>query len=177
MVSMISPLNTIELPRYACQRCGHVWYPRRPEQPTICPNCKSRLWQTARSEQGIERRVRQYECSQIVRSAVRSGELVKPGVCPSCGSDVVQGHHDDYSKPLDVRWVCPVCHAAIRFGESRIQALCPECGQRMVRAGRVKVGENIKQQWKCTNDACGRRTLNPQEDVHATTTIAIEQNA
>lgn len=29
-----------------------------------------------------------------------------------CGSRNAQAHHDDYSRPLDVTWLCPSCHAA-----------------------------------------------------------------
>ena len=32
--------------------------------------------------------------------------------CENCGADDVHAHHDDYSRPLDVRWLCPLCHKA-----------------------------------------------------------------
>lgn len=41
-----------------------------------------------------------------VKRAIRSGKLI-PGPCEECGATVrVQAHHDDYSRPLDVRWFC-----------------------------------------------------------------------
>ena len=30
--------------------------------------------------------------------------------CERCGSTNAQLHHDDYERPLDVRWLCPACH-------------------------------------------------------------------
>ena len=42
-------------------------------------------------------------------NAIRSGKLIK-GPCEVCGSLVVDAHHDDYSKPLEVRWLCRVHH-------------------------------------------------------------------
>lgn len=48
--------------------------------------------------------------SQAVNYAVRRGYLVKQP-CEVCGAtDRVHGHHDDYSKPLDVRWLCVKHH-------------------------------------------------------------------
>lgn len=41
----------------------------------------------------------------IVAEAIKHGELVR-GLCEVCGSTNVDAHHDDYSKPLDVRWLC-----------------------------------------------------------------------
>lgn len=40
-----------------------------------------------------------------VAKAVASGKLV-PNPCEICGDTSVQAHHDDYSRPTDVRWLC-----------------------------------------------------------------------
>ena len=50
-------------------------------------------------------------CQNSVNNAIRDGKLMKQP-CEVCGSTAkVHGHHDDYSKPLDVRWLCPKHHA------------------------------------------------------------------
>lgn len=53
-----------------------------------------------------------------MEAAIGRGDLVNPGKCSACGSmerfadgrTGIQGHHDDYNKPLDVRWLCQGCH-------------------------------------------------------------------
>lgn len=45
-----------------------------------------------------------------VHAAVRRGELVRQP-CP-CGNVKSQAHHHDYSKPLEVEWMCRACHDA-----------------------------------------------------------------
>lgn len=48
------------------------------------------------------------------RAAVAKGQLVKPSECSACHlAKPVEAHHHDYSKPLDVQWVCRTCHARI----------------------------------------------------------------
>lgn len=48
----------------------------------------------------------------MVGNAVRDGRLEKPDYCSDCGlaHSMIHGHHDDYAKPLEVRWLCPACH-------------------------------------------------------------------
>lgn len=42
--------------------------------------------------------------------AIRAGKLIQ-GACENCGSTkYINAHHDDYSKPLEVRWLCRSCH-------------------------------------------------------------------
>ncbi len=44
-----------------------------------------------------------------VKKAVRSGRLVRQS-CEVCGDLDTQAHHDDYSEPLEVRWLCKFHH-------------------------------------------------------------------
>jgi ribosomal protein S27AE len=50
-----------------------------------------------------------YSARQAVLMAVRSGRLKKES-CAACGETKVHAHHDDYSRPLDVRWLCEAHH-------------------------------------------------------------------
>lgn len=49
---------------------------------------------------------------QLVNEAILSGLLVKPSKCQNCGNFWLKlhGHHEDYSKPLNVMWLCHPCH-------------------------------------------------------------------
>ena len=52
---------------------------------------------------------------QAVYRAIKTGRLVKEPC--HCGETEVQGHHEDYSKPLDVEWLCAKCHSKKEQGE------------------------------------------------------------
>jgi hypothetical protein len=54
-----------------------------------------------------------YGAITMVGNAVRDGRLIKAKVCESEGcssTQLLHGHHDDYAKPLEVRWLCAACH-------------------------------------------------------------------
>lgn len=57
-----------------------------------------------------------------VRTALKQGLLARPDKCSLCGvhdrkgtdgRSTIHAHHDDYSKPLDVQWLCSQCHRDI----------------------------------------------------------------
>src|SRR5690242_12352984 len=45
----------------------------------------------------------------IAKSAIESGKLERLP-CQKCGDLKAEAHHEDYSKPLDVQWLCKKCH-------------------------------------------------------------------
>ena len=44
-----------------------------------------------------------------IKNAIRDGRI-KRKPCVICGSTKSESHHDDYSKPFDVRWFCRKHH-------------------------------------------------------------------
>jgi hypothetical protein len=48
----------------------------------------------------------------ILHRAINSGKVMRPEKCSQCNKKCkVDGHHEDYSKPLDVVWICRACHS------------------------------------------------------------------
>ena len=56
-----------------------------------------------------------HRAQRRVRAAVRDGKIVR-GPCEVCGTEPTDGHHDDYTQPLNVRWLCREHHAALHRG-------------------------------------------------------------
>jgi hypothetical protein len=54
-----------------------------------------------------------HKAHEAVNNAVRDGRLQKKRECQRCGITPkrIEAHHADYSKPLDVEWLCKPCHA------------------------------------------------------------------
>lgn len=49
-----------------------------------------------------------------VMQAVIAGNLRRPSRCPSCRRrGRVEAHHEDYSAPLEVIWLCRRCHCRL----------------------------------------------------------------
>lgn len=46
-----------------------------------------------------------------LRYHITRGNIIKPTACSKCGKEgKIEGSHDDYSKPLEVEWLCVTCH-------------------------------------------------------------------
>lgn len=52
---------------------------------------------------------KKYQAHNKVNNALRDGKIEKES-CEECGNEKSVAHHDDYDKPLDVRWLCQGHH-------------------------------------------------------------------
>lgn len=53
-----------------------------------------------------------------VERAIKTGRLVRPSHCSVCRAEAyTHGHHDDYLKALEVRWLCKPCHEEHHRGD------------------------------------------------------------
>lgn len=55
-----------------------------------------------------------YAAHMLLNYAVRTGKVKKPRKCSQCKKKrLIMGHHEDYTKPLEVIWACQECHKEI----------------------------------------------------------------
>jgi hypothetical protein len=58
---------------------------------------------------------------KLLQNALKKGIIVKPKKCEICNKEKrIIGHHDDYMKPLVVKWICDSCHLKVH---GRLSAL------------------------------------------------------
>jgi hypothetical protein len=63
----------------------------------------------ARRQRYIEKYPERVKANRKVRYAILKGELTKQP-CQVCDAIKVIAHHKDYTKPLDVIWLCELHH-------------------------------------------------------------------
>lgn len=63
----------------------------------------------------VERYPERIAARAAVASAIRAGKLVR-GPCEKCQKAKSHAHHDDYAKPLEVRWFCRKHHRKLHGG-------------------------------------------------------------
>lgn len=67
-----------------------------------------------------KRRASQIRASGLINMRIRRGQLARPDHCSNCGKvGKVDAHHDDYTKPDQVVWLCRSCHMKRHFGNGQ----------------------------------------------------------
>lgn len=94
-----------------CSKCSQKLEENRIGKKRYCLKCSNEWMKANRKkhsqlteEQKIKANARSY-----VNTYIRRGKI-KKGFCEICNSENVQAHHNDYSKPLEVRWLCNKHH-------------------------------------------------------------------
>ena len=63
-----------------------------------------------------------------VNHEIEAGRMVAQP-CIKCGAAKAQAHHRDYSKPLDVEWLCSSCHSQLHNQKYPLTKQCAVCGE------------------------------------------------
>lgn len=103
--------------RAECKACVKLrrreWGRANPERAQAI---RSR-WEKRHPRQAAEAHRRypeKYKARTDLNNALKLGKIVKPNHCEQCQqatkSRKLHGHHEDYSRPLDVVWLCQACH-------------------------------------------------------------------
>lgn len=57
---------------------------------------------------------------KLLLKAVKEGVVNRPSSCSKCDKECKpQGHHNDYTKPLEVIWMCVKCHVNFHLEEKK----------------------------------------------------------
>ena len=90
-----------------CQRDAKVRYKKRDPDKRQAGE---------RRRQGRPEVKHKRQCRLLVYYAVQVGLLTRTP-CP-CGNPDTEAHHEDYSKPLKVEWLCRPCHQKIHKNQN-----------------------------------------------------------
>jgi hypothetical protein len=55
-----------------------------------------------------------YKARSIINNAIAAGKITRQP-CEVCGDPNTEAHHDDYSKPFDVRHLCTRHHGELQY--------------------------------------------------------------
>lgn len=79
---------------------------------TSTPEGRAAEWERRKKYQNTPKReanILKRAANIIVGNAIRDGKI-KRNPCARCGEKEAQAHHEDYSRPLDVVWLCTYHH-------------------------------------------------------------------
>jgi hypothetical protein len=84
---------------------------------------------------------RYQQCHNALDRAVQKGEITRPDFCQVCGKKaIVIGHHCDYSKPLNVVWLCNTCHGLYHSSNAELASKIQEAVKLLFEIGLKNIG-------------------------------------
>ena len=58
-----------------------------------------------------------YRAHTAIGNAIRDKKIIRMP-CEVCGNKKTHAHHEDYSKPFEVKWFCPLHHHRLHAGNN-----------------------------------------------------------
>lgn len=110
--------HRLEHPEWNRERCRRFREAHAEEERE-----RKRVWDKTNPEKRHARKA--------VERALKVGVLIRPSICGRCSSSEfgIHAHHEDYSRPLEVLWLCAPCH-----GQRHIELSTPTAIEQRVTA-------------------------------------------
>lgn len=88
-----------------------TWAPEKREawQSAYYVRADVRARKAAQMKESAARHPERVKARRLVRSEIEAGRMMR-APCEVCGAAKTDAHHDDYSRPRDVRWLCRAHH-------------------------------------------------------------------
>ena len=99
-----------------CNHCGYIWYTHSEKIMTSCPQCtyRVRISKSITTEDfiDIKPKINKRNIYALIYNRKKTGKIKKPECCQHCNKKTadLETHHNDYSDPLKVIWLCKTCH-------------------------------------------------------------------
>jgi ribosomal protein S27AE len=106
-----------------CKKCERIFCRAKRDRNPLSFKKKDTSYYLRNKEKVISRRKQWYSQNkfkalaheQVKKALLRGNLLRKP--CEECGDEKSIAHHEDYSKPLEVRWLCEKHHMLLHHGK------------------------------------------------------------
>lgn len=112
--------------KFNCSKCNNMIEPSRMGKQAYCKSCHAAYMRATRpkhSELPEPARVKANARSYL-HVYLKRGKILRQN-CEICGSERSEAHHDDYSKPLQVVWLCREHHLMLHKNEIAISQSIP----------------------------------------------------
>jgi hypothetical protein len=103
-----------------CKHCAQPFVTddgRRTACSETCAVATKRSGGAARQSKHRDKHLLRNLARQTLKNAILLGKIRRPDRCEACGELAkVEGHHEDYTRPFWVEWLCRECHAGLDDG-------------------------------------------------------------
>ena len=91
-----------------CPKCGGPWSATRPN----CSACHAAYMREWRKTHPLNPEQRKRDISRSIANVYKKRGVLVATPCAVCDSPLVEMHHIDHERPLEVTWLCRECHLA-----------------------------------------------------------------
>jgi hypothetical protein len=97
--------------KQTCSKCNLPLEEKRIGKKRYCLKCSNQYMKENRKKHSELTDLQRLKanCRSYLNVYTKRGSIKKEP-CKVCGCEVVQAHHEDYIKPLEVIWLCVSCH-------------------------------------------------------------------